>query len=210
MEERYLSVRGFAELLGVSRSTVISWIKSKRIVAYNVHGRWKIPYSEVEKILRGVQRIRRLAIYARVSSNTQKDDLERQVEALKLWIAKNFPQAEYVVVTDIASGLNEDRSGLKKLIEVVRRREIDAVVVAHEDRLARFGFEYLKTLFNVLGVELFIAFKEEPEEEPKDYRQELVEDFVEIVTSFAAKIYGKRSRKYRKVVSFIEELVKGG
>jgi excisionase family DNA binding protein len=206
MEERYLSVREFAEHLGVSRSTVISWVKSNKIIAYNVHGRWKIPYSEIEKILRGVQRIRRLAIYARVSSNTQKDDLERQVEALKLWAAKNFPQAEYTVVTDVASGLNEGRRGLKKLIEVARRREIDAVVVAHEDRLTRFGFEYLKTLFNALGVELFVAF----EEEPKDHRQELVEDFVEIVTSFAARIYGKRSRKYKKVVSFIEELVKGG
>jgi excisionase family DNA binding protein len=206
MEGRYLSVREFAEFLGVSRSTVISWIKSNKIIAYNVHGRWKIPYGEIEKILRGVQRIRRLAIYARVSSNTQKDDLERQVEALKLWAAKNFPQAEYTVVTDVASGLNEGRRGLKKLIEVARRREIDAVVVAHEDRLTRFGFEYLKTLFNALGVELFVAF----EEEPKDYRQELVEDFVEIVTSFAARIYGKRSRKYKKVVSFIEELVKGG
>jgi predicted site-specific integrase-resolvase len=95
---------------------------------------------------------------------------------------------------------------LKKLIEVARRREIDAVVVAYKDRLARFGFEYLKTLFNVLGVELFVAF----EEEPKDYRQELIEDFVEVVTSFAAKIYGKRSRKYKKVASFVEELVKGG
>jgi excisionase family DNA binding protein len=206
MEGRYLSVREFAEHLGVSRSTVISWIKSNKIIAYNVHGRWRIPYSEVEKILKGVQRIRRLAIYARVSSNAQKDDLEGQVEALKLWAAKNFPQAEYVVVTDVASGLNEGRRGLKKLIEVARRREIDAVVVAHEDRLTRFGFEYLKTLFNVLGVELFVAF----EEEPKGYRQELVEDFVEVVTSFAAKIYGKRSRKYKKVTSFIEELVKGG
>jgi excisionase family DNA binding protein len=206
MGERYLSVREFAELLGVSRSTVISWIKSSRIIAYNVHGRWRIPYSEVEKILRGVQRIRRLAIYARVSSNTQKDDLERQVEALKLWVAKNFPQAEYTVVTDIASGLNEDRRSLKKLIEMARRREVDAVVVAHEDRLARFGFEYLKALFNVLGVELFVAF----EEEPKDYRQELIEDFVEVVASFAARIYGKRSRKYEKVASFVEELVKGG
>jgi excisionase family DNA binding protein len=206
MGERYLSVREFAEHLGVSRSTVISWIKSDRIIAYNVHGRWKIPYNEVEKILKGVQRIKRLAIYARASSNAQKDDLERQVEALKLWTAKNFPQAEYVVVTDIASGLNEERRGLKKLIEMARRREVNAIVVAHKDRLTRFGFEYLKTLFNVLGVELFIAF----EEEPKDYRQELVEDFVGIVTSFAAKIYGKRSRKYKEVVSFIEELVKGG
>jgi excisionase family DNA binding protein len=206
MNQRYLSAREFAGLLGVSRIAVIKWIKKGKIVAYNVHGRWRIPYSEVEKILKGVQRIRRLAIYARVSSNTQKDDLERQVEALKLWVAKNFPQAEYVVVTDVASGLNEDRSGLKKLIEVARRREVDAIVVAHKDRLTRFGFEYLKTLFNALGVELFVAF----EEEPKDYRQELVEDFVEIATSFAAKIHGKRSRKYKEVASFIEGLVKGG
>jgi excisionase family DNA binding protein len=205
MNQCYLGTREFAELLGVSRIAVIKWIKKGKIVAYNVHGRWRIPYSEVEKVLKGVQRIRRLAIYARVSSNTQKDDLEGQVEALKLWAAKNFPQAEYVVVTDVASGLNEDRSGLRKLIEMARR-EIDAVVVAHEDRLARFGFEYLKTLFNALGVELFVAFKEEP----KGYRQELVEDFVEVVTSFAARIYGKRSRKCEKVASFIEELVKGG
>ena len=206
MNQRYLGTREFAELLGVSRIAVIKWIKKGKIVAYNVHGRWRIPYSEVEKVLKGVQRIRRLAIYARVSSNAQKDELEGQVEALKLWAAKNFPQAEYVVVTDVASGLNEDRRGLRKLIEVARRREIDAVVVAHEDRLTRFGFEYLKTLFNALGVELFVAF----EEEPKGYRQELVEDFVEVVTSFAARIYGKRSRKYKKVTSFIEELAKGG
>jgi predicted site-specific integrase-resolvase len=74
-------------------------------------GRWRIPYSEVERLLKGVQRIRRIAIYARVSSNTQKNDLERQVESLKLWVSKNFPSAEYIVVTDIASGLKEDRRG---------------------------------------------------------------------------------------------------
>jgi excisionase family DNA binding protein len=114
MKEQRLSVREFAEVLGVSRSTAISWIKSSRIIAYSVHGRWKIPCSEVEKILKGVQRIKRVAIYARVSSNAQKDDLERQVEAPKLWVAKNFPQAECVVVADEASGLNEEREGLEK------------------------------------------------------------------------------------------------
>jgi excisionase family DNA binding protein len=205
MEERYLGVREFAELLGVSRSAVISWIKSNRIIAYSVHGRWKIPYSEVEKLLKGVQRIKRLAIYVRASSGAQKDDLKRQAEALKLWVAKNVPQAECTVVTDVASGLNEERRGLEKAHRD-GRREVDAIVIAHEDRLTRFGFEYLKTLFNTLGVELFVAF----EEEPKDYKEELVEDFVEIVTSFAARIYGKRSKKYEKAVSFIEELVKGG
>ncbi len=76
-------------------------------------------------------------------------------------------------------------------------------MVAYRDRLARFGFEYLKTLFNVLGVDVYVAFQEEP----GDYVQELVEDFVEIVTSFASRIYGKKSRKYKEVVKCIGEAV---
>jgi excisionase family DNA binding protein len=204
LSERYLSTREFAKLLGVSRVTVIKWIKKGRITAYSVHGKWRIPYSEVERLLRDVQRVRRVAIYARVSSNTQKNDLERQVESLKPWVSRNFPSAEYVVVTDIASGLKEDRNGLRKLIEMAKRREIQAIVVAYRDRLTRFGFEYLKTLFNTLGVDVYVAFQEEP----KDYAQELVEDFVEIVTSFASRIYGKRSKRYRKVVECIGEAVK--
>jgi excisionase family DNA binding protein len=190
--------------LGVSRITVIKWIKSGRIVAYSVHGRWRIPYSEVERVLRGAQRVRRVAIYARVSSNTQKNNLERQIKALKLWVSGNFPNAEHVVITDIASGLNENRGGLKELIEMARRGEIQAVVVAYRDRLTRFGFEYLRTLFNTLGVDVYVAFQEEP----RDYAQELVEDFVEVVTSFASRIYGRRSRRYKEVVSCIGEAVK--
>jgi len=202
--ERYLSTREFAKLLGVSRVTVIKWIKSGRIAAYSVHGRWRIPYSEVERVLRGVQRVERVAIYARISSNTQRNDLERQVEALKLWVSKNLPNAEYVVVIDIASGLNENRRGLRKLVEMAKRGEIQAVVVAYRDRLTRFGFEYLKTLFSILGVDVYVAFQEEP----KNYVRELVEDFVEIVTSFASRIYGKRSKRYKEVVSCIGEAVK--
>jgi excisionase family DNA binding protein len=202
--ECYLNTREFARVLGVSRVTVIKWIKKGRIVAYSVHGKWRIPYSEVERLLKGVQRVRRVAVYARVSSNTQKSDLERQVESLKLWVSKNFPNAEYVVVTDVASGLNEDRRGLRKLIEMAKRKEIQAVVVVYRDRLTRFGFEYLKTLFNTLGVDVYVASWEEP----KDYIQELVEDFVEIVTSFASRIYGKRSKRYKEVVKCIGEAVK--
>ena len=204
MGERYLTTREFAKLLGVSRVTVVKWIKRGRIVAYSVHGKWRIPYSEVERVLRGVQRVRRVAIYARVSSDTQRNDLERQVESLKLWVSKNFPNAEYIVVTDIASGLKEDRRGLRKLIEMAKRGEIQAVAVAYRDRLTRFGFEYLKTLFNILGVDVYVALQEEP----KNYVQEIVEDFIEIVTSFASRIYGKRSKRYKEVVGCIGEAVK--
>ncbi|WP_051401017.1 helix-turn-helix domain-containing protein [Desulfurococcus amylolyticus] len=100
MGEHYLGTTEFARILDVSRVTVIKWIKSGRITVYNVNGRWGIPYSEVERVLKCVQRIKRVVIYARVSSSTQRSDLDKQVEALKLWVSKNIPQAEYIVVSD--------------------------------------------------------------------------------------------------------------
>ena len=148
--------------------------------------------------------MKRIAIYARVSGNTQKDDLERQIASLEDYVRKHFPQAEYVVVKDITSGLKEDRRGLRKLIEMARKRQVDAIVVAYKDRLTRFGFTYLKELFEAYGVRVIVAFHEEP----KDYYQELIEDLIAIVTSFAGRIYGKRSRKYRRVVEAVEQAVK--
>ena len=65
--------------------------KSGRVAAYSVHGRWRTPYGEVERVIRGVQGVRLVAIYARVSSNTQGDDLGRRVESLKLWVSKSLP-----------------------------------------------------------------------------------------------------------------------
>ena len=76
--------------------------------------------------------------------------------------------------------------------------------MAYRDRLTRFGFEYLKVLFNTLGVDVYVAFQEEP----KDYIRELVEDFVEIVTSFASRIYGKRSKRYGEVVNCVGNAIK--
>ena len=86
-----------------------------------------------------------VAIYARVSAKKQQDagNLNRQRERLLSYCAAN--KLEVVdVIEDVASGVNENRKGLKKLFELARRGEIDAVVVEYKDRLARFGFEYLK------------------------------------------------------------------
>ncbi len=85
-------------------------------------------------------------------------------------------------------------------MELAKRRQVDVIVVAYKDRLTRFGFEYLVE-FKAYGVNVIIAFQEEP----KDYMQELVEDFVEIVKSFASRIYGHRSYKYEKVVKYVED-----
>ena len=202
--ERYLTPSEVAEIFGMSRSGVIKWIREGKIKAIEINGRWRIPYSEVERLLSGSNKVKQVAIYARVSSNTQKDDLERQLNALREWVRRNYGDVNVVEVKDIGSGLKEDRRGLKKLIELARRRQIDAVVVAYKDRLTRFGFEYLVELFKAYGVNVVVAFQEEP----KDYTQELVEDFVEIVKSFASRIYGHRSHKYEEVVRCVEEAEK--
>jgi putative resolvase len=129
--------------------------------------------------------------------------LERQLDALREWVRKTLGEVGVIEVKDIGSGLKEDREGLKKLIELAKRRQIDAVVVAYKDRLTRFGFEYLVELFKAYGVNVIVA----SQEEPKDHMQELVEDFVEIVKSFASRIYGQ---EYEKVVKCVENLKKDG
>ena len=91
-----------------------------------------------------------------------------------------------------------------KLIEMARKRQIDAVLVAYEDRLTRFGFTYLRELFEAYGVRVIIAFQEEP----KVYHQELVEDLTTIVASFASKIYGKGGRKYEEVMEAVRHAIK--
>jgi Predicted site-specific integrase-resolvase len=104
-----------------------------------------------------------------------------------------------IEIKDISSGLKEDREGLKKLL--AKRRQIDAVVVAYKDRLTRFGFEV--KLFKAYGVNVIVTFQDD-----KDYVQELVEDFAEIVKSFASRIYGHRSHKYEKVVKCVGDVEK--
>ncbi|QIW22839.1 IS607 family transposase [Sulfolobus sp. S-194] len=198
--ERYLTPSEVAEIFGMSRSGVIKWIREGKIKAIEVNGRWRIPYSEVERLISGKGRVKQVAIYSRVSSNTQ-NDLERQLNTLKEWVKKTFGEVSVIEIKDIGSGLKEDRRGLKKLIELAKRRQIDVVVVAYKDRLTRFGFEYLVELFKAYGVNIIIAFQDEP----KDYMQELAEDFVEIVKSLASRIYG---HKYEKVVKCVEDVEK--
>jgi len=200
--ERYLTPSEVAEIFGMSRSGVIKWIREGKIKAVEVNGRWRIPYSEIERLLSGGGRVKQVAVYARVSP-TQKDDLERQLVALREWVRKTLGEVSVIEIKDIGSGLKEDRRGLKKLIELAKKRQIDTVVVAYKDRLTRFGFEYLVELFKAYGVNVIMAFQEEP----KDYMQELVEDFVEIVKSFASRIYG---HKYEKVIKCVEDVEKDG
>ncbi len=197
-----MSISEASRILGVHRVTLLKWIRQGKVRAYMLGNRWRIPYSEIERLLKGFPIIVRVAIYCRVSNVDQRDDLERQEQVLKEYVTTKLGVKDYIVIKDVGSGLDTNRKGLRTLIELARKKQIDAVVVAYKDRLTRFGFEYLEELFKAYGVQVIVAFQSEP----KEYLQEIIEDLIAIITSLARKIYGKRSHKYKKVIANAEKL----
>jgi len=140
--------------------------------------------------------------YARVSSSTQRDDLERQKQLVAKY-AKERNYGEIQILSDIGSGLNENRKNFLKLLEIVSERKVSKVIVAYEDRLTRFGFKILRRLFSAFGTEIEVI--NHGERTP----QELVGDLITIVSHFAGKLYGMRSQKYKEVVEGVKKLVSG-
>ena len=90
-----------------------------------------------------------------------------------------------------------------KLFNYVANKQVDVVVITYRDRLTRFGFKYLEYFFKQYGVRIEIVYGEGP----KDAYQELVEDLIAIVTSFAGKLYGMRSRKRKQLVQGFKKLI---
>ncbi len=141
------------------------------------------------------------AVYTRVSTGKQAEagNLERQRLRLMEYAAVNGYRV-VLQVSDVASGLNARRRGLHGVVEAARRHEMRFLLVEYPDCLARFGFPYLETLFNVLGVRVVVAAGQESE----DAQVELVKDLLSIVTSFSARLYGMRGgRKARAAVKAI-------
>ena len=200
--ERLLRPKEVCQLLGISYSTLLRWIREGKIRAVTTEGgKYRIPYSEVKKYLERREETRAV-IYARVSSADQKEDLERQVNYLTNYAtAKGYKVVE--VLKDVASGLNTGRKGLLKLFKLVESRSVDVVLVTYKDRLTRFGFEYLEEFFSAMGTHIEVVFGEEP----KDATQELVEDLISIMTSFAGKIYGMRSHKKTLFIQGVKNLL---
>jgi len=203
--EKLLRPKEVCQRLGISYSTLSRWVREGRIRAIRTAGGvFRVPESEVRRIAEGlpISREVRAIVYARVSSADQKSDLERQVQYLIQYCSsKGYRVVD--VLSDVASGLKTDRRGLLELFDYVVNRQVDVIVVTYRDRLARFGFEYLEHFFNQHGVRVEVVFGEEP----KDAYQELVEDLIEIVTSFAGKLYGMRSHKKKRLVEGFKKLL---
>ncbi len=193
-------------MLGVSTKTLQRWdVAGKIKMIRTPGGRRRVPASEVERLMGEIssQNEKHIAVYARVSSAEQKKkgDLDRQVHIL-LEKAKAENPTSLVSITDVGSGLNDQRKGIQKLMKIAKDGEITDVFVLYKDRLTRFGFHYLETYFSSHGVSVHVLHEQTEE---KTTQQELAEDLLAVVTSFSGKLYGLQSHKNQ----LLKDKVKG-
>lgn len=193
----YLSNEQTCRLLNVAGNTLRAWAEQGKINFLRSGGKGTHRRYDVrEFVLRngsGVispdqtsTPVRKTICYARVSTRTQTDDLQRQVEFMR----EKYPTYEFI--TDIGSGLNYKRKGLKAILECASKGQLQELVVAHEDRLCRFGFELLELVFQLTSNAKIVVL----EQTNCSPQEELVKDLLNITTVFAARINGKR--KYKK------------
>ncbi len=193
-----------AKRLGLHPLTVRRWVKEGKIAAIPIGREARIPITEVERLL-GQQRAGVIALYGRVSGHEQKEDLQQQVQQLEQWALVARTGQKTVTLTDIGSGLGTERKSLQRLLELVQDYQVAEVVVTFSDRLTRFGLSYLQALFSGYGVTLTVLHPDED----KTLDQELTDDLLAILASFAGRLYGVRSQKQQALVACAKQVLVG-
>jgi len=171
-----MKISDFAKKQGVSYKTAWRWFRDNQIPGV------KMPSGTIIISEDSSLKPEKYVVYARVSSPTKKDDLLRQAQEVEQAVIASGKIVDAIVV-EIASGMNDNRPKLKKILE---DDSITHIVVRNKDRLTRFGFNYIETLLN--KQQRFIVVLNRQAEDEKD----LFEDLVSIITSFCARLYGKR------------------
>lgn len=194
-EPKLLRLSVAAHELGLHPMTVRRWIKAGRIQVIPVGREVRIPRSEVERLVGKIDG-RLLVLYGRVSGHRQKTDLDTQLERLQVWAATERKGVETLVLSDIGSGLKAGRRHLQRLLKLVCEDKVGEVAITYQDRLTRFGQEYLETLFACFDVTLTVL---EPgiEQTPE---QELTDDLLALIASFSGRLYGMRSHKQKELL----------
>ncbi|MFU8870422.1 IS607 family transposase [Micromonospora sp. SL4-19] len=183
----------FAERVGRSVSTVRRWEAEIRITARRLpSGQRHFDDSDVRGVLQpGFDAgQRKVVVYCRVSSSGQKADLASQVSAMQQFcLARGLAVVEWV--SEVGGGINLRRKKVLALMDAVDRGEVATLVVAHKDRLARFGLDFLEHVAIRGGCEIIVV-----NQEALSPQQELVEDLLDIVRTFSCRLYGLR--RYEK------------
>jgi len=192
----HMKLSQWAKENSISYNTAHSWFKNGQLPVESK----QLPTGTIlvypDKPVNDQNDTTKVVLYARVSSHDQKEDLQRQLQRLKDYAsAKGYVVSEEV--TEIASGLNSNRPKLNKLLS---NNEVNTIIVEHRDRLTRFGFELIQSTLSSNNRNILVINETEQD-------MDLVQDFIDVVTSMCARIYGKRSAKNKanKALKAMEE-----
>ena len=195
-----LSVGEAATLLGVAVSTLRRWETEGRLIpSYRTpggHRRYALTllHTLLDPASVKQQTTDRVVCYARVSTHDQKQDLVYQSERLLQWCqAQNLPNP--VLITDLGSGLNYKKRGLRQLLRLIALRHCDHLVLTHKDRLLRFGSELLFELCQLNHIKITLI---NADEGPVSREQEMTQDILAIMTVFSARLHGLRSHSNKQ------------
>lgn len=190
-----MSIGKFAKKVGVNIATLRRMDASGDLKPYHVSKGGTRYYSTEQLKYFGdtQQKAKLVAGYCRVSTPSQKDELENQVNNVKTYmIAKGY---SFEMITDIGSGIDYKRQGLKKLIDKINNQEISKIVILYKDRLIGFGYELIEYLCFINNIEIEIIDHTETSKE-----KELTDDLIQIITVFANRLYGQRSKKTKRLI----------
>jgi predicted site-specific integrase-resolvase len=187
-QKKYISTQDACDFFQISISTLRRWDKEGKIDTYRTPGNQRRYCTELrtKNSNRDIDVEQKQKIcYCRVSSPSQKNDLQRQKEYLK----SKYPN--YRIIEDIGSGINWKRGGLKTILELAMQNKLQTVVVAHRDRLCRFAFELVQWILEQNNVELVVL-----DETVHSSEQELAQDLLSIIHVFSCRQMGQR--RYKK------------
>jgi putative resolvase len=194
----FVSTKEASKLLNVHPNTLRSWESKGLISSYRINESGQRKYNisnflenkakqiSIQEEVTDKQLIN--ICYCRVSSKNQKEDLDNQINFLK----EKFPN--HVFITDIGSGLNYKRKGLKTLLDKCLQGVVGEVVVTYKDRLCRFGFDLIDWIISRSGGKIVVL----SENETTSPEEEMVEDLTSIIHVFSCRLYGLR--RYKKTI----------
>jgi predicted site-specific integrase-resolvase len=189
--------------MGVTPITLRRWEASGKLVPERTPGgtrRYDMALLKPE-LFHSESKGRKTLAYARVSSHDQRADLERQKQVLELYCARQGWTFE--VISDLGSGMNYSKKGLKRLLTEIVDGDVGRLVITHKDRLLRFGAELVFAICEAKEVEVLIINKGED----TSFEEDLASDILEIITLFSARLYGSRSRKSAKMLEAVQKAV---
>lgn len=179
------------ELYNISANTLSSWVKNG-LIQYDILPSGRYDYKrKIDKYALKENINRKNVIYSRVSTSTQKENLNRQIERLK-----SYCSAKGIIIHDvyseIASALNYNRKFYKKLLKEVTENKIDTIFLEYKDRLLRIGFDEFKYICDLFNTKIEII---DETNNDKQKQQEITEDLISIIHHYSMKIYSNRKRK---------------